>query len=64
MFIESHRAVAYGAAIKVFIMLPGLVHETAIRSVVRWNNPDGVGVQFGSMSARDMHALIELLAGI
>jgi type IV pilus assembly protein PilZ len=61
MFIETLQSVAYGVPIKVFLQLPGLEHEAVIPSTVRWNQPDGMGVQFGPMGVRETHALLQIL---
>jgi type IV pilus assembly protein PilZ len=63
MFVETARPLPYGAAVRVFMRLPGLKTETAIDCIVRWSNPTGMGVQFGVMGARDTHGVTELLAG-
>lgn len=61
MFIETTEALHYGASIRVFVRLPGMKAETQIDATVRWRKPDGVGVQFGMMGARETHALTQLL---
>lgn len=63
MFIETPSALPYGTAVRVFLRLPGLKDEVAVDSIVRWSKPDGMGVQFGVMGARETHALTELLSG-
>lgn len=62
MFVETPAPAPYGAAIVVYLSLPGLRAETAIRSTVRWTKKGaGMGVQFGVMGARETHALVELI---
>jgi type IV pilus assembly protein PilZ len=63
MFIDTAAPLPYGTAVRVFIRLPGLRDEAVIESTVRWSKPDGMGVQFGVMGARETHALTVLLAG-
>ena len=63
MFIETASPPAYGTAVRVFVRLPGLRDETVVDSIVRWSKPDGMGVQFGVMGARETHGLTVLLAG-
>ena len=63
MFIETPEVLPYGTAVRVFIQLPGMRGETAIDTIVRWSKPDGMGVQFGVMGARETHGLTQLLAG-
>ena len=62
MFIETPDPMPYGAEVLVYVSLPGLHAETAVKSIVRWTQRGtGMGVQFGTMGARETHALIELL---
>lgn len=63
MFIETDSPAPFGAAITVYLPLPGM-HGAAIRGTVRWTKPDGMGVQFGMMGARETHALTKLLGTI
>jgi type IV pilus assembly protein PilZ len=62
MFVETPTPAPFGAAVLVYLRLPGMKQEVAIRSTVRWTKPDGMGVQFGVMGARETHALTELLS--
>jgi type IV pilus assembly protein PilZ len=61
MFIETTPPLPYGAKLRIYLPLPGL--DAGIECVVRWAKPDGMGVQFGVMGARETHALTRLLAG-
>jgi PilZ domain len=61
MFIETSPPLPYGAKLRIYLPLPGL--DAGIECVVRWAKPDGMGVQFGAMGARETHALTRLLAG-
>lgn len=62
MFIETPEPMPYGADVTIHLWLPGLTAETAVKSVVRWTQRGtGMGVQFGTMGARETHALIQLL---
>lgn len=60
-FIETASPLPYGAAVRVHLRLPGLRDEVIIDAIVRWSKPAGMGVQFGSMGARETHALTLLL---
>jgi Tfp pilus assembly protein PilZ len=62
VYVETEAPLPYGAALTLFIRLPGFGGEAAIASIVRWNKPNGMGVQFGRMGARETHALTQLLA--
>ena len=62
MFIETASPSSYGAEILVHLVLPGLLQGSDVRSIVRWTQKGvGMGVQFGTMGARETHALVELL---
>ena len=61
MFIETLTPAPFSAAVLVYLTLPGLRQEVVVRSTVRWTQPNGMGVQFGVMGARETHALTELL---
>jgi hypothetical protein len=63
MFIETAELASYGATIRIYIQLPGLKQETLIDAVVRWRKATGMGVQFGSMGARETYALTQLISG-
>ncbi|HZF51393.1 MAG TPA: PilZ domain-containing protein [Polyangiaceae bacterium] len=64
MFIETLTPAAFGAQVTVFMKLPELKGEAVIKSVVRWTEPDGMGVQFGMMGARETYALTKLIASL
>ena len=61
MFIETPTPAGFNAKVDVFIQLPGMKGETKIPCVVRWTKPDGMGVQFGMMGAKETHALMVLM---
>ena len=63
MFIETAAPLPYGAALRLHLSLPGLRGGATIDAIVRWSTPEGMGVQFGSMGARETHALTRLIAG-
>jgi Tfp pilus assembly protein PilZ len=62
MFIETLFVASFGEEITVFMKLPGLKQEVAVKAVVRWTEPEGMGVQFGTMGARETYALTQLIA--
>ncbi|AUX24768.1 hypothetical protein SOCEGT47_053070 [Sorangium cellulosum] len=61
MFIETASPAPFGATIEVLLPLAGLKQAAAIPSIVRWTTPEGMGVQFGAMGARETYALTQLL---
>ena len=62
VFVETGSPLPYGAEVRLFIALPGLIQGPGIAGVVRWSKPTGMGVQFGVMGARETHALATLLS--
>jgi type IV pilus assembly protein PilZ len=61
MFVITSASVPFGADVKVRIRLPRARQEFVLPGVVRWVNPDGLGIQFGLLGARETHAISELL---
>ncbi len=62
MFIHTDAPLPYGAKVRLYLRLPGLREEAVVDAVVRWSKPDGMGVQFGVMGARETHALTQMLS--
>lgn len=63
MFVETPSPAPFGSSVQVYVTFPALKGETVIQATVRWTSPEGMGVQFGVMGARETHALTELLRG-
>ena len=59
MFIETEYPLAHNAELVVSLTIPGQAAPFAIPAVVRWQAPDGMGVQFGLIGARETHAITE-----
>ena len=57
-FVETTTIPLFSTGIWVTIHLPG-AHDVTISATVRWSGKEGMGLQFGPMSARDTHALVE-----
>ena len=59
MFIEAAFPGAFGAPVLIGFRLPK--HGALLfRGTVRWITVTGMGVQFGSLGARETHAITEL----
>ena len=52
----------FGEPLRLYLLLPGMKVETRVAGIVRWTKPEGLGIQFGAMGARETYALTELLA--
>ncbi len=61
MFVESTRVVPFGTQITIVGRFPGAKADLRLAGIVRWAKPDGFGVQFGALGARETHAISELL---
>src|SRR5512135_1258272 len=61
-FLETRASCPFGAVVQVHVSLPGGV-ELALSATVRWISADGVGVQFGMLSALETHALVTYFHG-
>jgi Tfp pilus assembly protein PilZ len=61
MFVRTEAPAAFGAELVLHIRLPGAGTETHFPGVVRWTRPDGMGVQFGLLGARETHAITEIV---
>jgi len=59
--LESATALTFNAELKVRFRLPGLDEDTVVDGTVRWIKDGSSGVQFGSLRARDVWALNQLL---
>jgi type IV pilus assembly protein PilZ len=59
MFVATEVPAPFGAEVTVEISLGG--SELVIPGVVRWTRPDGMGVQFGLLGARETFAITEIV---
>ncbi len=60
MYLVMGEQIPYGAEVKVRFRLPALKEDTESTTTVRWNKPDGIGVQFGSLRALEVWGLNQL----
>jgi hypothetical protein len=60
MFVFASGTVAFGTEVRVRLRLPRARQDFDLPAVVRWASPDGFGVQFGLLGARETHAISEL----
>lgn len=61
MFVECTEVLPFGAEVIIVGRFPGAKADLRLPGIVRWNKPSGFGVQFGSLGARETHAISELL---
>ena len=61
MFIDSTELLPFGTEVTIALHVPGTKAELRLPGIVRWAKPTGFGVQFGSLGARETHAISQLL---
>ena len=61
MFVFTPTSVVFGTTVQVRLSLPRARQEFVLPAVVRWTSPEGLGLQFGLLGARETHAISELL---
>jgi type IV pilus assembly protein PilZ len=61
MFVHTAAPATFGAEVVVHLTLPSEPKELSLPGVVRWTRPDGMGVQFGLLGARETHAITEVV---
>jgi Tfp pilus assembly protein PilZ len=61
MFIYTDFRAQFGDRVLLRLRLPSLREDSQIEAAVRWVEPDGVGVQFGSLRAMEVWGLNQLL---
>ena len=60
VFVETTASVVFGSTIKLRLRLPALHEDSELDVTVRWKQPDGIGVQFGSLRALEVWGLTQL----
>ncbi|MBW2462246.1 MAG: PilZ domain-containing protein [Deltaproteobacteria bacterium] len=63
MFIGFEESLPFGTVVKVRVTLPALKEESDLPATVRWVTPEGIGVQFGPLRAKETWAMNELIKG-
>ncbi|HWL85447.1 MAG TPA: PilZ domain-containing protein [Polyangiaceae bacterium] len=61
MFVETADPPEFGAEVVIEVTLPGQRTAFVLPGVVRWTHPDGMGVQFRTLSARETFAITEIV---
>ncbi|HEY8430593.1 MAG TPA: PilZ domain-containing protein, partial [Sandaracinaceae bacterium] len=60
MHLVTDARIPYGTKVQLEFFLPALREEARIEATVRWQKDGGMGVQFGSLRAREVWALNQL----
>ena len=61
MFVGAEFPAAFGVEITIHTRLDGADGEFVLPAIVRWTRPDGMGVQFGLLGARETLAITEIV---
>jgi len=59
MFLETPEPLPHNAALVIYVTIPGEKAPFALPGIVRWTRPDGMGIQFDLLGARETHAIAE-----
>jgi hypothetical protein len=60
MLVVSEVNPLFGTQMTIRVTLPGQKAPFDLPGVVRWNLPEGFGVQFGLLGAKETHAITRL----
>jgi len=60
-FVETSEVVPFGTEVTIVGRFAGTKGDLRLPGTVRWAKPDGFGVQFGALGARETHAISQLL---
>jgi Tfp pilus assembly protein PilZ len=61
MYVETTTPAPYGAELVVYLELPGMKEDAALKATVRWvKKGQGMGLQFGVMGVRETHGILAL----
>ena len=61
MFVETTESLPFNTQLTIVVRIPGMDVHSRIPGVVRWAKPNGIGVQFGMLGARETHAMTKLM---
>jgi type IV pilus assembly protein PilZ len=61
MYVVTDARVPFGAQVTVLLAVPGTAAAMPVPAVVRWAGPDGLGLQFGLLGAKETHGIAQVL---
>jgi type IV pilus assembly protein PilZ len=59
-FVATASALVFGSEITLVFAVDGQAAPLRLPGVVRWAQPDGFGMQFGLLGARETHTITQL----
>ncbi|MCB9593719.1 MAG: PilZ domain-containing protein [Sandaracinaceae bacterium] len=60
MYLITDQQLPYGTKVELRMYLPALKEDVLLAAVVRWQKDDGMGVQYGSLRAREVWGFNQL----
>lgn len=60
-FLATTHLAAFGSELLIYLELPGIDGEVAVRATVRWVKAEGMGVQFASLGIHETRAIMSLV---
>lgn len=60
IFVDLVSSIPFGAPVRVVFRLPALKEDSEVDATVRWKQPDGLGLQFGSLRALDVWGMNQM----
>ena len=60
MYVITEARAPFGSGVVVEMAFPG-VGIMKMQATVRWTGPDGIGLQFGALGAKETHGIVQLL---
>jgi len=61
-FVETDARPPFGTKVKIAISFPGMSKAVELDAIVRWNGPDGLGLQFEPMGALETHTIAKAIS--
>lgn len=62
VFVETDVRPPFGTKVRISISFPGSAKAIELDAIVRWNGPDGVGLQFEPMGALETHQIAKAIS--
>ena len=62
VYVVTQAKAAFGHKVELQVDIPGTRETVIIAALVRWGGPDGLGLQFGLLGAKETHAIAKLIS--
>ena len=64
VYLVTEATMPYGSLVNVRFRVPAMKKDALVAGTIRWEKPDGLGVQFGSLRALEVWALNQYFKGL